>query len=56
MVLFLFFIIVAIGLGIAGVVVHGLIYLLIIGIIVFLIDLILGGFRMGRRRGARPAR
>lgn len=54
MTLFLLLIILAIALGIAGVVVKGLFYLLIIGIVVFLIDLVLGGIRMGRRR--RPAR
>lgn len=56
MALFLFLIIVAIGLGIAGVVVKGLFYLLIIGILVFLVDLVFGGIRIGRRRGTRPAR
>lgn len=54
MTLFLLLIILAIGLGIAGVVVKGLFYLLIIGIVVFLVDLVLSGIRMGRRR--RPAR
>jgi hypothetical protein len=56
MALFLFVIIVAIALGITGVVVKGLFYLLIIGIVIFLADLVLGGVRMGRRRGSRPAR
>lgn len=55
MVLFLLFVIVAIALGILGVVLKGLFYLLIIGIIVFLADLIFLGFRMGRNR-ARPSR
>src|SRR6185312_4611999 len=54
MALFLFIIIVAIALGIAGVVVKGLFYLLIIGVVLFLADLVLGGIRMGRRRGTRP--
>jgi hypothetical protein len=56
MALFLLLIIIAIGLGIAGVVVKGLFYLLIIGIVVFLADLVVGGLRLGRRRGNRPAR
>jgi hypothetical protein len=56
MALFLFLVIVAIALGIVGVTVNGLFYLLIIGILLFLADLVLGGIRMGRRRGTRPAR
>jgi hypothetical protein len=56
MVLFLFLLIVAIALGIAGIAVEGLSYLLIIGVALFLADLFLGGIRMGRRRGTRPAR
>jgi hypothetical protein len=56
MALFLFLIIVAIALGITGVAVKGLFYLLIIGIVIFLGDLVLGGVRIGRRRGRRPAR
>jgi hypothetical protein len=55
MALFLFVIIVAIALGITGVVVKGLFYLLIIGVVLFLADLVLGGVRIGRRR-SRPAR
>ncbi|MCO6003656.1 hypothetical protein NE236_01570 [Actinoallomurus purpureus] len=56
MTLFLALIIVAIGLGIAGFVVKGLFFLLIIGILVFLVDLVLGGIRIGHRRGTRAAR
>ena len=52
---FLFLVIVAIVLGIVGVVVKGLLYLLIIGIFVFLGALLLGALRM-RRPGKRPAR
>jgi hypothetical protein len=55
MVLFLFLVIVAIALGIVGVLVKGLFYLLIIGVVIFLIDLILGGIVLGRRR-SRPVR
>ena len=56
MALFLFIVIVAIALGLIGAVVKGLFYLLIIGVVLFLADLVVGGIRMGRRRGARPAR
>lgn len=56
MALFLLLIIVAIGLGIAGTVVKGLFYLLIIGVLVFLIDLVFGGIRLGRHRRPRPLR
>ncbi len=55
MALFLLLIIVAIALGIVGVVVKGLFYLLIIGVVVVLIDLIWLGARMNRRR-SRPGR
>src|SRR6266702_4745746 len=46
---FLLLVIVAIVLGIVGVVVKGLLYLLIIGIVVFLGALLLGALRMRRR-------
>lgn len=54
----LLLVIVAIALGIVGVVVHGLLYLLIIGIVVFLGALIAGAMRMSRsqRRRRRRAR
>jgi hypothetical protein len=55
MVLFLLLIIVAIGLGIAGVVAKGLFYLLIIGVVILAVDLVLGGVRL-RRSGRRPGR
>jgi len=55
MVLFLLLIIAAIALGIVGFAVKGLFYLLIIGVIVFLVDLVFFGARLrgGRRRPAR---
>jgi hypothetical protein len=53
--LFLLLIIAAIALGIVGVVAKGLLYLLIIGIVVFLVALLLGALRF-RRGGRRPAR
>jgi hypothetical protein len=53
--IFLLLVIVAIVLGIVGVVAHGLLYLLIIGIVVFLAALLFGALRM-RRRPRRRAR
>ena len=55
MALFLFLIIVAIVLGLVGVVAKGLLYLLVIGVIVLVLDLLLVGVRLSRR-GRRPAR
>ena len=53
--LFFLFIIVAIALGIIGVVVKGMMYLLFVGIAVLLLDFVLlGTLLRGRRR--RPAR
>jgi hypothetical protein len=54
-VLFLLVIIAAIALGIVGFVVHGLLYLLIIGAVVFLADLIFLGARLRSSRQP-PAR
>jgi hypothetical protein len=53
---FLLLVIVAIALGIIGVVAKGLLYLLIIGIVVFLGALILAALRMRRRPGKHPTR
>lgn len=50
MALFLLLVIIAIVLGLVGAVVKGLIYLLAIGVIVFLLDLVFLGMRWGRRR------
>jgi hypothetical protein len=47
---FLLLVIVAIVLGIVGVVAKGLLYLLIIGIVVFIAALVLGAVRMRSRR------
>ncbi|HEY2315642.1 MAG TPA: hypothetical protein VGH96_18690 [Streptosporangiaceae bacterium] len=55
-VLFLLVVIAAVVLGIFGVVVKGLLYLLIIGIVVFLGALFLAALRMRRRPGRRQAR
>ena len=54
--LFLMLVIVAIVLGIVGVVAKGLLYLLIIGIVVFFGALVLAALRMRRRPARRPAR
>ena len=54
--LFLLLVIVAIVLGLVGVVVKGLLFLLFIGIAVFLGALLLGALRMRRRPGKPPAR
>ena len=56
MALFLFVIIIAIALGILGVVLKGLFWLLIIGIVLFLANLVFGGMRLGKRRGTRSPR
>ena len=53
MVLFLLLIIVAIALGIVGAVVKGLLFLLIIGVVIFLCAFVLLGARSRRRRPAR---
>lgn len=53
---FLLLVIVAIALGIVGVVAKGLLYLLIIGIVVFLAALTLAALRMRGRPGKHPAR
>ena len=54
--LFLLLVIVAIVLGIVGVVVKGLLYLLIIGIVVLLGALTLAALRMRRRPGRHQTR
>lgn len=54
--LFLLLVIVAIALGLVGVVVKGLLFLLFIGIAVFLGALLFGALRMRRRSGNSPAR
>ncbi len=56
MVLFLIVIIIAIALGILGVVLKGLFWLLIIGIVLFLANLVFGGIRVGKRRGNKVGR
>lgn len=54
MVIFFLLVIAAIALGIIGVVIKGLLYLLIIGIVFFLLAFVLLGTRL--RRPRRPAR
>jgi hypothetical protein len=51
MALFVALILVAVALGITGWVVKGLFFLLIIGILIFVADLVFGGIRIGRHRG-----
>ncbi len=53
---FLLLVIVAVVLGIIGVAAKGLLYLLFIGIVVFLGALIFAALRIRRRPGKRPAR
>jgi hypothetical protein len=53
---FWFLLVVALVLGIVGFTVKGLFYLLIIGALILLIDFLLGGIRLGRRRGPRSVR
>lgn len=55
MVLVLLLLIAAIALGIVGVVVKGLLYLLIIGVVVFVGAVVFMGVRL-RRSGRRPGR
>lgn len=50
MVVVLLLILIAVALGIVGWVVKGLIYLFVIGIIVFVLALLWSGFRAGRWR------
>jgi hypothetical protein len=52
----LLLVIAAVALGIVGVVVKGLFFLLIIGIVVFVGALLLAGLRTRRRLGKNPAR
>ena len=54
--LFLLLVIAAMVLGIVGVAAKGLLYLLFIGIVVFLAALILGALRMRRRPRGHSAR
>jgi hypothetical protein len=54
--LFLLLVLAAIGLGIVGVVVKGLLYLLFIGIVVLLGALVLAALRMRRRPGRHQVR
>ena len=54
--LFLLLVIVAMVLGIVGVVAKGLLYLLFIGIVVFVGALLVAALRMRRRPGKHPDR
>ena len=50
MVLFLLLVLAAIALGILGAVIHGLLFLLFIGIVVFIVAFVVLGASMRRRR------
>ncbi len=54
--LFLLLVLAAVILGIVGVVAKGLLYLLIIGIVIFIGALVLGAVRMRSRPGKRISR
>jgi hypothetical protein len=56
LVLFLLLVIAAMALGILGIVVKGLLYLLFTGIGLLLVAFLLGAFWMGRRNRRRRAR
>ena len=56
MALVFFVVIVAIVLGIIGFVVHGLLYLLVIGAVLLVVDLVYMGVRWSRRTARRPVR
>ncbi|QLH22677.1 hypothetical protein [Streptomyces sp. Rer75] len=56
MALFLFFVIVAMVLGLIGTMAHGLSYLLIVGVAVFVADLIFLAVHWSRRARRRPLR
>ena len=55
MAIFLLIVLIAVALGIIGAVVKGLIWLLVIGVIIFLLNLMFAGTRL-RRRGPRVHR
>jgi hypothetical protein len=54
--IFLFLLLAAVVLGLVGVVVHGLIWLLLLGILVVLIDFAFLGTGLRRKRIQRPTR
>jgi hypothetical protein len=51
---FLFIVLVAVVLGIVGAVVKGLLYLLVIGIVIFLLNMMFAGWRLRGRRRVAP--
>ncbi|MFK8911313.1 hypothetical protein [Streptomyces sp. YS-3] len=56
MAMFLFLILVAVVLGLIGAVADGLGYLLAIGVVVLVADVVFFAMRWSRRRGRRPVR
>ncbi|MFJ6776548.1 hypothetical protein ACIQOV_37275 [Kitasatospora sp. NPDC091257] len=53
MALFLFIVLIAVVFGFVGALVKGLLWLLVIGIVLFLAALVFGGMRLGGRRSGR---
>ncbi|MFD9692528.1 hypothetical protein ACFXPX_16065 [Kitasatospora sp. NPDC059146] len=53
MALFLFIVLIAVVCGFVGALVKGLLWLLVIGAVLFVAALVFGGMRLGRRREAR---
>ncbi|MFH9355710.1 hypothetical protein [Kitasatospora sp. NPDC017646] len=54
MAMFLFIVLVAVVFGFVGALVKGLLWLLVIGVVLFIVALVLAGVRLGRvRSGAR---
>ncbi|MEV7596018.1 hypothetical protein AB0O91_01345 [Kitasatospora sp. NPDC089797] len=53
MALFLFILLIAVVFGFVGALVKGLLWLLVIGAVLFIAALVFGGVRLGRSRGAR---
>ncbi|MFI6151121.1 hypothetical protein ACIBCA_00285 [Kitasatospora sp. NPDC051170] len=53
MALFLFILLIAVVFGFVGALVKGLLWLLVIGAVLFVAALVLGGVRLGRGRGTR---
>ncbi|WP_316524193.1 hypothetical protein [Kitasatospora brasiliensis] len=53
MALFLFILLIAVVFGFVGALVKGLLWLLVIGAVLFVAALVFGGARLGRGRGTR---
>ncbi|GAA2152743.1 hypothetical protein GCM10009760_49820 [Kitasatospora kazusensis] len=53
MALFLFIVLIAVVFGFIGALVKGLLWLLVIGVVLFMATLVFGGMRLGSRRAKR---